>query len=286
MAVCHHRFLILLFLVSLNLLVASGVALSAGTCPQPSRTSADVVDSYIVYYGEGELERLKTVDLVIIQPDTLDPAQLCELRAGGTQAVAYLSVGEVEPYRAWYSDGRVDPEWILGENTDWGSYHVHAGRQGWQDLMIAITGEYLAQGFDGVFLDTVDTAELYPQTARGMVTLITRLRAAYPEALIIQNRGLAVIDKTAPLIDGLMFEDLSTGYDFESEQYTVVPVDTDFVERLTLLRDETGIFILSLDYVEPGDAETARRAEQTAREYGFIPFVSEISLQTIPIYGE
>lgn len=243
-----------------------------------------LIHDYVVYYGEGRVDELAQYDLAIIQPETLTAAELAALRDQGTLVVAYLSVGEVEPYRPWYTNGQVEADWILGENRDWGSYYVDARQPGWQALMIDVAGEYLDKGFDGIFLDTLDTADLYPETRQGMIDLVATLRATYPSALLVQNRGFRVLDETAPLIDAVMFEGLSTSYSFLTQTYGQAR-NTALARQLVQIRDEHDLVILALDYVEPGDTAGAQRAREIARSYGFIPAVAEISLQTIPDDG-
>jgi uncharacterized protein (TIGR01370 family) len=164
-----------------------------GSTQVPARQQIKSIQSYVVYYSTGRVEDLARYDLAIIQPDTLTAEELVDLRSRGTLVVAYLSVGEVEPDRPWYSDGRYDPGWALGKNENWGSYFIDAGQSGWRSLMVDLTGEYLQKGFDGIFMDTVDTASSFPETRPGMIQLITTLRAAYPQALLVQNRGFNLL---------------------------------------------------------------------------------------------
>ena len=247
----------------------------------PARQRIKSIQSYVVYYGTGRVDDLARYNLAIIQPDTLTAEELSALRSRGTLIVAYLSVGEVEPDRPWYSDGRVDPGWILGKNENWGSFFIDAGQPGWRSLMLELTGEYLQKGFDGIFMDTVDTASSFPETRDGMITLITFLRAAYPQALLVQNRGFSVIGAVSHVIDAVMFEDLSTGYDFEDQEYTLSS-DEATAQEMVALHADTGLPILALDYAPPDNPGRAFRAVQIAHRYGFIPSVSVINLDDIP----
>ena len=240
------------------------------------------IEDYVVYYGKGELEALSTFDLAIIQPDTLSEEELAKLKAAGTLVVAYLSVGEAEPARPWYSDGRVDPRWLLSKNENWGSYRVDANQEGWRKLMGELTGEFLDKGFDGVFLDTVDTVDAYPETIPGMIELIRGLRETYPDALLVQNRGFTVLDDVADTIDALMFESLTGSYDFSDDTY--IYADNSFTaEQLVELKERTDLVILALDYADT--PAMAYRAVEAAKEYGFVPAVSTILLDEIPDYG-
>jgi uncharacterized protein (TIGR01370 family) len=259
------------------------VLVGCGT-PASTRERLKTIENYIVYYGTGRVDDLARYDLSIVQPDTLTSEELARLKAQGKLVVAYLSVGEVEPRRPWYNDGRVDLHWILGKDQNWGSYYIDAGQPGWQQLMSDLTGEFVAKGYDGVFLDTLDTVDVYPATAPGMVQLVRRLRADHPAALLVQNRGFSVVDQTAAEIDAIMFEDVSTTYDFATQEYS--PADnTATVEELQALHRQTGLPILALDYAPPDNPGLAARAVKLARDYGFIPAVSVINLVDLPDYG-
>jgi uncharacterized protein (TIGR01370 family) len=234
-----------------------------------------------VYYGAGRLDDLARFDLAIIDPATLTPDEVRELESRGTLVVGYLSVGEIEGNDPWLSDGTVPRSWILGRNRNWGSLFVDANQQGWRDLMTQQTGQLLDYGFQGVFLDTVDTAiDVAPQSEPGMIQLIEGLRRTYPDALLVQNRGFDIAQQVASSIDAVMFEDLSTSYDFKRAEYTRVDNSRE-AERMVALHDRTGLPILALDYADPADRVTATRAVRIARGYGFIPAVSVIQLDDI-----
>jgi uncharacterized protein (TIGR01370 family) len=255
------------------------------SAPTAARDRMSSVRSYVVYYGAGRLDDLARFDLAIIDPSTLTPTEVGELEARGTLVVGYLSVGEISPNDPWITDGTVPRSWILGRNRNWGSLFVDAGQQGWRDLMTAETGKLLDYGFDGVFLDTVDTAtDVEPTSVPGMISLIEGLRTAYPDALLVQNRGFDIAEQVAGSIDAVMFEDLSTSYDFDNLTYLRVD-NSDEADRMVELRERTGLPILSLDYAPPEDHATAARAVRIARGYGFVPAVSTIELDDIPDYG-
>lgn len=248
-----------------------------------ARERIKAIKNYVVFYGQGRVDELARYDLAIIQPNTLTSAELAQLKAQGTLVVAYLSVGEAEPGRAWYNDGRVNLQWLLDKNEDWGSYYVDAGQAGWQQLMADLTSEFIAVGFDGVFLDTIDTVDIFPDTKSGMITLIHGLRTTYPDALLVQNRGFSVAEEVAGDLDAIMFEDLATTYNFATSTYDYVD-NSATAEEMVALQRQTGLPILALDYAPVDNPAMAYLATQMARNYGFIPAVSTINLDDIPDY--
>jgi uncharacterized protein (TIGR01370 family) len=282
--------------VALPLLLAvacSGSTGATGT-PQPdadAHARIKQIRSFVTYYGAGRLGVLARYDLAIIQPSTLTPDEVRVLQARGTLVVAYLTIGEIDPGDPGLTNGTITPNWLLGTNRNWGSVFADARQVGWRKLVIRDAGDLLKQGYDGLFLDTVDTAEQFPATATGMVDLVQELHAAYPEALLVQNRGFTVIDRTASSVDAVMFEDLTTDYDFQSWTYTASPYmaeNLSIARHLAAIHRRTGMPVLALDYVDPAlRAQHARalHAVQVARSFGFIPSLSTIELTSIPDYG-
>jgi hypothetical protein len=250
----------------------------------PARQRIKDIRNYMVYYSKGRAAELAHYDLAILQPDTLSRSQLKALRNKGVLTVAYLSIGEVEPEREWYTDGRYDSSWELGKNENWGSYFVDAGQPGWQKLMLDLTHQYLDFGFDGVFLDTVDTVDLFPQTRAGMLALIETLRKTYPQALLIQNRGFNLLNDVASTLDAVMFEAYSTDYNFATQEYSAQD-NAQLANELFRLNQTSGLVILTLDYAPPSNPGLAARAVRASKNYGFIPSVSTIMLDDIPDYG-
>jgi len=88
---------------------------------------------------------------------------------GGQRLVlAYLNIGEAEDYRYyWRSNWRPgDPEWLEEPATDWpGRFYVHYWASEWRALMFGNKDAYLdkilAAGFDGVYLDGIESYRYY-----------------------------------------------------------------------------------------------------------------------------
>lgn len=235
------------------------------------------IGSYAVYYGDkaADIEKLKAYDLAIVQPHSLQKNQIDRLHENGVRVIAYLTIGELDPESSFRNE--VQPSWILGRNENWGSQYVDANQAGWRAIVLREAGRILEQGFDGLFLDTLDTVDLYPKTAPGMVSIVAQLRSSFPDKAIVQNRGFAVLPRTADLIDAVMFEDFSTTYDFSTKQYSATDGDPSEV----LPYHARGLPVLAMEYALPTQQDLIVRAYARAHEFGFIPFVSSINLDTI-----
>ena len=102
-------------------------------------------------------------------PSPQEMAQLQVKHSGGRRLViAYLSIGEAEDYRYyWQASWNQDPPAFLeAENPHWpGNYAVRYWEAAWQDLLFGGSNAYLdriiAAGFDGVYLDKIDSYEFF-----------------------------------------------------------------------------------------------------------------------------
>jgi len=96
-----------------------------------------------------------------------DIEKLKEKPQGGKRLIiGYFSVGEAEDYRAYWENkwNKELPDWISHENKNWeGNYIVKYWSKEWQEIIGEMLKKYLDAGFDGVFLDTIDTYESFEE---------------------------------------------------------------------------------------------------------------------------
>lgn len=234
------------------------------------------IATYAVYYGvdQKEAEKLVNFDLAIVQP-TLPREALKTLKEAGVKVLAYLSVGEAEP------EHQVPKEWVLGKNPNWGSYFIDARQPGWQEWVMDKAREYLGMGFDGLFLDTLDTADLFPEVGQGLVALVKRFREAFPTTILVQNRGFRLLPETVSAVDGVMYENFSSMYDFKAGRYVAVESDPSPVLPFA----KRGLVVLAMDYALPEQEDLVVRAYVRAREFGFVPYVSVIQLDRVFLHN-
>lgn len=234
--------------------------------------------------GATAVGRLRGFDLVVadgVRPKegsvTTSADDVRALRRSGALVLAYLSIGTVENWRHYAAN--VPDRWTLGPVDGWeGERYVDARVEGWQRMMEREARTLREAGFDGVYLDNVDVAEEFPETARGVVDLVRRLRSAAPELLIVGQNGLFVA-RQLPL-DALSHEDVwwrstPTGY-----QRSPAGETTELLARLRDLRRK-GLPIFTLDYSPPGSAVTRNVLRRSLRE-GFHPAVSVRALDLPP----
>ena len=243
-----------------------------GVSESDFKDSIDNISNYWIYYGSDCIDELSKYDPVIIEPYNYNKEDIERLKAlnPNIKVIAYLSVGEVNPSRPYFDECQ---DIIIGKNPYWDSYYVNVSSPLWEGIMINETKKFLSMGFDGVFLDTIDSA-IYNNQSNGVTELIKKLREVYPTIIIIQNRGFDMVDKTAPYIDGVLFEDFSTYYDFEENTAKYWEGnDLEWINTQAEKLKQLNITVLTLDYVN--DEEMAKYCIERTKEYGFIPMVTE-----------
>lgn len=223
------------------------------------------------YYGDGQLERLSGFAKVVLQADFYTPAQLSVLRSHGVQPLGYLSLSEdVGPPAPWHREER---------NPDWGGAFVHVGDPGWTAHVVSQARQAIAAGFTGLFLDTLNLEQTYPEDLPHLLTLIAAIREEVRPAYLLANRGFGLLPQMAELVDGILFESFSARW-VDTASYApwpddVLEVHASVAEGLL----EYGLDLYALDYADT--EELTAFAHRRAREFGMLCFVSDRVLSRI-----
>ncbi len=249
--------------------------------------------AYAFYYGpHPPAHLLAHFDYVVLEPDHLSSTER-KVLARDSRLLAYVSVGEVGPERAWRKD--LDSEWILGRNPAWNSSVMDLAHPGWRAYLLEHRFRPLWQaGYRGFFLDTLDSHHLItdPQTPErrrqeaGLTALVKALRDRFPDAHLVVNRGFEVIDRIGPLVDGLAAESLYQGWDPVTRTHvTVSNADRSWL-RTKL--DETAerfphLHLLVLDYLPDTAVDEARALARRIHADGFIPWISNVEQDRVGI---
>jgi len=142
-------------------------------------------------------------------------------------------------------------------------------------------------GFQGLFLDTIDTVDLYPDSRDGMIELIRALRREFPHAVIVLNNGFTILPQVAAVADGLMIESFTCSYDRERQSYFERSVqatqwlDRTVAEKVQPMVARYGFPVLALDYSRPDQTELIEKGRARAREFGFVHSVAPHKLDEI-----
>lgn len=219
------------------------------------------------YYGDARLDDLTGYLRVVLQPDFYQPAELRYLAEQDVQTLGYLSLSEDQgPPAPWQRRER---------NPDWGGAFVRVGDPRWVAHTVDAAKGAIAQGFAGLFLDTLNVELTYPEDVPHLLTLVAAVREEAKPGYLLANRGFGMLPRLAEIVDGIVFESFTARW--TDEGYTPWPPDVlEFHAQIAeqLLRLELDLY--SLDYADsPG---LAGFAERRARQFGLQSFVSDRAL--------
>lgn len=245
------------------------------------------VRSWICFYGSSFPSNIRDYDLYVLartgHPD------ISPLKQKGSIVVGYVSAGEINMHDESFA--KVPKDILLEENKDWeGAHRVDIRSVKWHSVVLnELVPSALKEGFDGIFIDTIDTA-LYLENEKGLkgsvesaVSLIRKIRQRHPGIVILLNNGLFLVDKVGDAIDALVVEDVYTLYDFKTKRYSMAS-DEWTKERLGPIdsfRERFAKPVLSLDYLSGRNKRAVSLVAKRARSDGLVPYISDIGLKTV-----
>ena len=226
----------------------------------------------------------------------LSASQVQTLQGQGKTLFTYLSIGEAEDYRDYWTDGNWDqnkPSFVLGENPDWaGNFSVKFWDPAWKSIMFERVDEAIALGYDGMYLDIVDAYEVAQVRAaysgsdirQEMIAFVIALseyaKAIDPNFKVIPQNAVGLlasnesnphVPNTAYLnaIDGVGVEDLWYN-DNNTSSWT--SGDLEFLQN-AINADK---FVLATSY--PTQDAKQEAFVTNALNAGFVPFVADRDL--------
>lgn len=239
--------------------------------------------SVAFFYGDDPpWPELAAFDWAVLEPD--HAPRPIRMAGSTTQFLAYVSIGEASPSRRWYAD--LPAAWRIGENPAWGSTVVDQRPADWPAFLVErVVRPLWDAGYRGFFLDTLDSyrivasadADLREQQA-GLVRAIRAVRAAFPEAKLVFNRGFEILPELHAEVAAVAVESFLEGWDPAARRYRPVP-ETDRDTLLAITRrlvEAHGLPIIAIDYVAPEDRTKARVTAARLRSLGFVPWVANV----------
>lgn len=254
----------------------------------PMKTS--LLPSTLFYYGQNiPIEQASQFQQVIVEPDNIAQHEIDSLKEKGVKLYAYLSIGEVGQYRSWAD--KIDRQWVLGSNEYWKSTVMDMSNPEWRQFIIEqLATELWKKGFQGFFLDTMDSYQNFTETAdeklaqqQGIIQLAKVLNNKFDGVSLLFNRGFEVIDRVADLTDGIVAESLFVGWDAKNARYRdVSPADHQWLlNKLTAIRNKHQLPIIVLDYLPSQEKAKAKVIAKKIQSLGFVPWVSTVELNQI-----
>jgi polysaccharide biosynthesis protein PelA len=243
--------------------------------------------SYAIYYGFDRVEQLWQYDAVVLHPGAHSKEALHSLKELHTVALAYLSMGEdaqtdksdQQPW--WKTSFGGQPQ----RNLEFGSYLVDPAHPDWQAQVLENATNSLDMGFQGLFLDTLDSSDETDQLA--LAKLIIKLRARFPNIALVVNRGFRVLSRVAPIVDGALFEGLSTTWQMQSSgnptylrlENPMKAANLEVAAAMVSWAERYGFACWALDYED--NPELKAFAQREAKALGFVSFTSNWQLLRI-----
>lgn len=257
-------------------------------CVMPARPH---YKSWAAYYGEAMPEGgLNGFDVLVLDADR--HPDFTQAQRQGSKVLAYISIAEIGAYRAYHNRFTTLPNNSLGIEPRWGSSLVDVRNPEWQRYIadVLIPG-VLAQGFDGIFLDTLDTAlelerknpALFAGSRAAAINLVQTTRNTMPAAkLLMVNRGFDILPQTAPYIDILLAESILV--DARTKPYRLFPPSQHMatVEQIQYVKKNySSLAVFSLDYLESPDKTLEQTIVCTQRTHGFVAYVARQDLLSL-----
>jgi hypothetical protein len=243
------------------------------------------------YYGANPpVNALSQFDRLVVEADNITATQHADLQQHGAATYAYVSVGEIGPTRPWLD--QLPASATLGVNQDWKSHVMDLSSTDWQRFLLQRVNNLVARGYQGLFLDTMDSYLLFAETPTaiqqqqsGLGNLLYRIKRQHPNLRLIANRGFEVMDHIAPYLEAVAAESLYAGWDNGREQYVSVS-DNDrqwLSQKLQQIKQQHDLDIIVIDYLPPAERSQAREVAAKITESGFIPWVASPALDYVGV---
>lgn len=256
--------------------------------------NSNQISSWACYYGsQEESDKLSGFDLVV---SAVDGQKSAALREHGVKVLVYVSLGEVAGNGPYYEQAE-KLGLLVRHNENWDSWVVDVRRPEWREMLLKrIIPDALSAGYDGLFFDTLDSPidmqrrdpDKYKGTERSCVELVEAIRKTYPKLLLCQNRGFEIVRRTAPFLDYVLIEGLSSTMDLSSGvRSDVSESDLEYLMAKTkaAVKANPNLVVLSLDYSPADDVLAVNKAYEFSRKQGFVPYVSTPDLNKVYVHA-
>ncbi len=249
-------------------------------------------EKWAAYYGHDvPYAELEDFNVLVFDSDNHPP--LAPLKAARKTVLGYISLGEADPARDYYSVLAQEDLLLSGDPASNGQTVIDVRNPKWGDYVIRVlVPKIMAQGFDGIMIDTVDsiiqTEVSAPRRYAGMqkaaARIIKDIRMHYPNLKIMVNRGFAILPMVAGDIDMVLAESTYSTVSPDTKQHMLRPQE-EYKNIVRLLnnvkRQSASLKIYTLDYWPQEDGENVKRIYAAQRGEGFIPYVSTQDLQSL-----
>ncbi|MCB1227649.1 MAG: endo alpha-1,4 polygalactosaminidase [Verrucomicrobiales bacterium] len=250
----------------------------------PKRELRLVID----YSARPDAAGLAAFDVCILDPAAKVDLGPCQAR--GTTCLAYVSLVEAAPGSVMEARSVAGGFALKQRNPEWGGRLLDVGQKAWSQALDAEIESILRKGYDGFFLDTVDSLErlkqLRPERAAAdrtaVLDWIRRLHEAHPGKQLVMNRGFDLLEDLEGRLDGVLIEGVCYGKDARTGAYAPLPDEAlawtaERVKRCQAL----GLRVFGVEYVDPKKPEQVEDAVRRLRALGCMPLVTTPDLRGV-----
>lgn len=276
---CHSWLAVIVVLIILSL--------PKGLNADANRERLHLSKSFAFGIGTGVLsnyfDSLKNYDLVVVDAEEATTAQVKVLKDSGVIVLGYLSIGTIERGRFWYKKAK---PYRLDYWQDFAEWYANTSDARFRDLIMKkVLPRFVKKGFDGIFLDNVDMIREHKKQKNGMRILVRRIaKHLHAKHLyVFAQNGEDVFGQIFNWLDGWNREDVSSTFNFDSEEYELLPsaeITSNLISLQSLIAK--GLFVTTTDYVQPGDISASAQALANSCSAGAVPFISNIELSIVP----
>lgn len=207
-------------------IAAFGLALTAATDANAGRAMLQSAKSWTYQLQGSDRAAASSADVVIVDQNAASNLARLKQKPDGSRraAIGYLSIGEAEPWRPYWKSccsGGNRPSWLNSKTQGWESnFVVKYWEPGWKAIVRERVSQMMRAGFDGIYLDRVDTWENIkaPGSSRAEMIQLVREVAALARsikgdaAILVQNGEELLSDSSyMSVIDGIAKESLYYG---------------------------------------------------------------------------
>lgn len=258
-----------------------------GKAPPP-QPPAPQKERWAVYYDK-QLPASAFADYNLVVFDRIYYPDFTELK-GKTTVLAYISLGEVhgesEEHALMAAQGG-----LIGNRSSWNSYTVDLTSKTWAKIIDAQVRDAMDKGFDGIMLDTADSAlhladmdspEKAARAQEAAIGIIQNLHETYPDMKIMLNRGFEILPRVATAIDYALGESMLAETNVSTGQSGLFPANTYKSTAARLLEARAlspSLKLYTLDYWNPEDVEGMQKLYAIHRARGFTPYVTTPDLR-------
>lgn len=239
------------------------------------------------YAANPPLIELSQFDVLVVEPAHFDAEARGVLQQQNTQLFAYLSIGEFDGDKQHLARAGLADSTSGTVNHAWSSHVMNLADPNWHRYILARAQALQEQGYQGLFLDTLDSFQLLPQAQQqqqrsGLIELLSRLQKDLPGFQLIFNRGFEVLHELPHKPTAVAVESIYAGWSPSNGQYVAVS-DNDrawLKQQLDPIR-AAGIALIAIEYLPYSRRVEARELVKKLQVEGFIPYVGTPHLDSI-----